>query len=241
MLFEMDIKFIPYGENAYLINFPQEITVENHKRVFQIFQALQGVENITGLIPAYCSLVIQFDAQKTSHGEIKHLVRQSTSATSRNRKEKSRRIQVPVCYDGDFAPDLAEVSRHTELPREEIIAIHSTGIYRVFMLGFIPGFPYMGVLPKEIQCPRKETPRLSVPAGAIGIAGAQTGIYPSEVPGGWQIIGRTPYPIFHPIANDPFLFRPGDEVQFLSIDQDTFLEMSAWVDQDELEKFKMIR
>jgi KipI family sensor histidine kinase inhibitor len=134
----------------------------------------------------------------------------------------SKTITIPVCYDTSFGLDLKEVSGQTGLSAEEIIKIHTASLYRVFMLGFTPGFPYLGETDARISCSRKETPRQIVPEGSVGLAGRQTGIYPVASPGGWQIIGRTPLKIFNPGSENIFMIWPGDRVLFKSIDLKEF-------------------
>jgi inhibitor of KinA len=140
-----------------------------------------------------------------------------------------RLVRVPACYGGEFGPDLEEVSRHQGLDPEEVIALHSGATYRVYMLGFTPGYPYLGGLPARLAMPRLNVPRQLVKAGSIGIAGVQTGIYPVASPGGWRIIARTPLRLFDPSAATPFLFAAGDRVQFEPIDRQQFEEIAAAV------------
>jgi KipI family sensor histidine kinase inhibitor len=129
----------------------------------------------------------------------------------------SRKLNIPVCYEEDFAIDLKEVKSQTGLSTSEIINIHTSTLFQVYMMGFLPGFPYLGKVPEALFCKRKDNPRLKVPARSVGLAGYQTGIYPSQAPGGWQIIGQTPLDIFDASKAHPFLFRAGDQVQFQEI------------------------
>jgi inhibitor of KinA len=131
-------------------------------------------------------------------------------------------VELPVCYGGEFGPDLEEVAARCGLSAAEVMARHSTAEYRVYMLGFSPGFPYLGGLDPAIAAPRRETPRLRVPAGSVGIAGMQTGIYPQESPGGWQIIGRTPGRLFRPDRAEPCLLGPGDRLRFVPVGPEAF-------------------
>src|SRR5699024_5992541 len=134
-----------------------------------------------------------------------------------HKRRKPRQLLLPVCYDPLVAPDLDLVSKQKKLSRSQVIAIHCAGEYRVFMIGFLPGFPYLGGLDKRLEIPRKEQPRRKVAAGSVGIAGSQTGIYPQESPGGWQIIGRCPIPLFDPLADPPCPIAPGDVIKFREI------------------------
>ena len=150
--------------------------------------------------------------------------RSPTFHTAR-RTNASRVVEIPVCYGGQYGPDLAFVAQHNGLTEEEVIALHVSGEYYIYMLGFAPGFPYLGGLPERIAAPRHEVPRASVPAGSVGIAGNQTGIYPVSTPGGWQLIGCTPLVLFRPSENPPSLLLPGDTVRFRAI---STAEMQAW-------------
>jgi KipI family sensor histidine kinase inhibitor len=159
-----------------------------------------------------CRIEINFDPAVLSFSELQKQIEQLALSTAA--LPEPRQIQVPVMYDGE---DLSRVARHNGLRESEVIRLHSETTYLVYMLGFSPGFAYMGGLSSKLATPRLETPRVAVPAGAVGIAGNQTGIYPVESPGGWNIIGRTPLKLFDPTAENPFLFEPGDEVRFVPI------------------------
>ena len=137
-----------------------------------------------------------------------------------------RGIEVPVCYGGDFGPDLAEVARLCACSEEEVIRLHTTVEYRVYVVGFVPGFAYMGVVDDKLALPRRAVPRTRVPAGSVAIAAGQTGIYPIETPGGWHLLGRTPVRPFDSARHEPVLFRPGDRVRFREIDRDTFDQLT---------------
>jgi KipI family sensor histidine kinase inhibitor len=128
-------------------------------------------------------------------------------------------VRIPVCYGAELGPDLASVASFAGMPEDEVVRVHSRATYRVFMLGFVPGFAYLGLVDERIAMPRQSTPRVRVPRGSVGIAGVQTGIYPAETPGGWQLIGRTPARPFDPARSEPFLMKAGDAVQFYSIER----------------------
>jgi inhibitor of KinA len=138
---------------------------------------------------------------------------------------KGRLINIPICYEQPYALDLEEISNLTGLNKKEIVDLHTGSLYQVFMLGFLPGFPYLGVLPQQLHLSRKKTPRLNIPERAVGIAGLQTGIYPTQSPGGWNILGSTPVPVFESSGKDPFLLRVGDQVKFEAIGTDEYLQM----------------
>ena len=138
------------------------------------------------------------------------------------RRSAPRTVEIPVCYDPEFAPDLDEVARHAQIPTEQVVELHSAADYRVACIGFVPGFPFMAGLPKKIATPRRSNPRKAIPPGAVGIGGAQTGIYPLRSPGGWNLIGRTPLKLFDPITDPPVLLRAGDRVRFRAITRKEF-------------------
>jgi inhibitor of KinA len=182
------------------------------------------------LIPAYSSLTIYYDVEcffcaqgegdafERVKGYLEAELQQLAPPTFSN----DRLIQIPVCYGGDYGPDLQTIAAVKGLPVEEIIHIHTASIYRVYMIGFLPGFPYMGKIDERIAVPRLENPRVKVACGSVGIAGFQTGIYPLESPGGWQLIGRTPIALFNKHNHHPVLLVPGDQVQFYPISHHEF-------------------
>ena len=148
---------------------------------------------------------------------------QTTLLNLRDESLKDQRtVEIPVCYGGDYGPDLEFVAQHNSLTEEKVVAIHSAADYLVYMIGFAPGFPYLGGMSEQIAAPRRESPRLQIPAGSVGIAGAQTGVYPIETPGGWQLIGRTPLELFRPTEDPPTRLRAGDIVRFRPITSEEF-------------------
>lgn len=220
--------YMPYGDSALLINFEQKIDAEINQNVIALHRALEvsGIPGITFLIPAYCSITIGFDNEITSFEELKAII-DSFAKEEMNQPTDSltRIVKIPVCYESPFKLDMLDVMEHTQLSRKNIISLHTSITFRVYMLGFVAGFAYMGKLPKALQCSRKDNPRLKVPEGAVGLAGLQTGIYPTEAPGGWQIIGRTPLKMFDHDQPSPSLLQPGDQVQFKAIDKQKFYEI----------------
>jgi KipI family sensor histidine kinase inhibitor len=159
-------------------------------------------------------LLVHYDLLVLSFTQIKHILREKLTQIQENESRNPRRVEVPVRYGGELGPDLESVAAHLGLRVEDVIRIHSEKIYTVYMMGFTPGYPYMGKLDDALIMPRLETPRTHVPAGTVAIAGSQTGIYSIESPGGWNLIGWTPLKLFDPYSDSPFLFAPGDEVKF---------------------------
>jgi inhibitor of KinA len=202
----------PFGDRALLINWEQRIDPELNATVQAWQQAIEqaAFKGVAYSIPAYCSLTVVFNPLQIAFRTLAEQI-QAIEIPGQSIRHTGRTLEIPVDYNG---ADLPEVAQRTGLSEAEVIELHTNRPYRVYLIGFLPGFPYLGPLPEALHCPRKQTPRQSVPAGAVGLAGAQTGIYPFEAPGGWQIIGQTPLKVFDAEAQDPFLLRPGDTVIF---------------------------
>ncbi len=208
---------LPLGDSAILIQLGDEIDLLINRRVHALANLIETsrVDGIIETVPAYATLLVQYDPLLISFMKIKDFLRRKLSQTEETAARKPRQIEVPVRYGGEYGMDLESVARHLRLGIEDVIRIHSERTYTVFMMGFTPGFPYMGKLDDALIMPRRESPRTRVPAGTVAIAGSQTGIYPLDSPGGWQLIGWTPFRLFDPEAESPFLFSPGDEVKFI--------------------------
>jgi KipI family sensor histidine kinase inhibitor len=177
------------------------------------------------VVPTFCSVTVHFDPIKAEPEQLKRRLLDLATRTPSHAPIFPQTVTVPVLYGGEEGPDLADladIAEAVELTSEQLIALHTSVEYRVYMLGFSPGFPYLGTVPDRIAVPRLDRPRQKVPAGSVGIAGNQTGIYPQESPGGWRLIGRTPLNFFDPNRPDPFLLKPGDRVNFVAIAQGEF-------------------
>lgn len=220
----------PLGDAALTIDFGNIINEEINKKVLRLFHQIRkkNISGITDLIPAYSSLTVYYDLQsfhqseQTAFETVATLIEKLATENTEQITGPPRRIELPVCYESKYALDIYEIATRKNLSPEEIISIHTSNTYRVYMLGFLPGFAYMGEVDEEIAFPRKTEPRLNVAAGSVGIAGRQTGIYPLISPGGWQVIGRTPVQLFKKDSEHPVFFEPGDEVRFYSITEDEF-------------------
>jgi len=212
------------GDSAVLLSFEARIDPLINHGVQALALALQQSQ-YAGLecVPGYHTLTVHFDPMQHDPVILKDLIETQLKTLSQA-PDTSRRIVLPVCYDARVAPDLAEWAAHCGLSTDAVIALHSAPEYRVYFLGFKPGFAYLGGLPDALHMPRKQTPRLSVPAGSVGIGGAQTGIYPSSAPGGWQLIGRCPDPLFDVTQSPPSRLQPGDSLQFTPISYRQFLD-----------------
>lgn len=222
----MNYRIFPLGENALTVDFGNEISLDLNEKVLQL-DASFAEKNFAGYIesvPAYSSLTVFFDvyavkknfaAFPTAFEAVKNFAENALQNLREVKSIKPRLIEIPVSFAEEFALDLDFVAAENKLLREEVIRIFLEKTYRVFMVGFLPGFAYMGEVDERIAAPRKPSPRLKVPKGSVGIAGRQTGIYPLESPGGWQIIGKTAREIFTPnSAESPAFLRAGDSVKF---------------------------
>jgi inhibitor of KinA len=224
----MSYPIFPISENAACINVGNTMDVSLSRKVHQLFTILKQNPAWKDVIPAYTSITVVYDLmewESSSDSIFERVKAELEKAILKITDEAitSRRlVQVPVCYDLEFGIDLRKMADETELDVEEIIDFHSKEIYHVFMIGFLPGFPYMGKVHHHIACPRLSKPRAKVVAGSVGIAGEQTGIYPLDSPGGWNIVGRTPLALFKPTDNNPVSFQPGDQVKFLPISRKEF-------------------
>lgn len=225
-----DVSIYPLGDGALTISFGNVMDEGIHQSVLQLFQGLRALSFpfIIDIVPAYSSLTVYYNVlllhteEKTAFDAIKEKLLPLLDHKSEAIAEEGRIIAIPVCYAQPFAPDLEEIALQKGLSAEEVIHLHTSLTYRVYMIGFLPGFPYMGRVDSRIATPRKSSPRKSIAGGSVGIAGEQTGIYPLSSPGGWNIIGRTPVQLFNKEASNPVLLQPGDSVSFYSITKDEF-------------------
>jgi len=200
------------SDQSLLVSFASEISLDAHRQVLRLMRGLAGRWGVRNLHPAYASLLVTYDPRIQTAEAMRRHVEQAAAAPLD--LPEPRTVEIPVHYDGQ---DLENVARLHQLTPEQVIAIHSGAEYLVYFLGFSPGFPYMGGLPEAIATPRLPAPRRMVPAGSVGIAGGQTGIYPVASPGGWRLIGRTDLVLFDPQRNPPTLLEAGDRVRFLPL------------------------
>jgi len=214
---------------------PEE-TLDEVLRIFQLLQRA-AIPGIIELAPAYTSVAIFFDPTAVTKKRevtdelidglvqrVREVVAGGVDPGSRTRRKRSdvRLMEIPVCYDAEFAPDLQDVAGHAQISTKEVIELHSGSEYRVACIGFVPGFTFLAGLPRNLATPRRDVPRKEIPAGSVGIGGAQTGIYPLRSPGGWNLIGRTPLKLFDPTKDPPTLVCPGDRVRFRAITRAQF-------------------
>ena len=213
----MKPSIVPLGDSAVLVQLGDEIDPAVNQRVHTLSNLItvSAIPGIVETVPAYATLLVHYDCLVLSFTQTKNLLREKLAQIQENESRQPRRVEVPVRYGGELGPDLEAVVAHLGLRVEDVIRIHSEKLYTVYMMGFTPGYPYMGKLDDTLILPRLETPRTHVPAGTVAIAGSQTGIYSIESPGGWNLIGWTPLKLFDPTSDSPFLFAPGDEVKFV--------------------------
>lgn len=227
----------PLGDSALTIQFGNGISESINREVMERFRQLQqsDLPGIREWVPAYCSITVYYDimALRKFPGTgqtVQHWVAQQLRDILDKKAAagitEERIVKIPVCYDPEYAPDLSFFSRENNCSHEELIALHTGRTYMVYMLGFLPGFPYMGEVADRLVAPRKPQP-VNIKAGSVGIAGRQTGIYPLDSPGGWQVIGRTPLRLFDKEKEEPALLRPGDRVRFYAISKEEFREKEA--------------
>ena len=218
MINDSSVQYLPAGDSGLIVEFGREISPELNSQVFRLLSILdkRPIKGILDLVPAYCSLYIQYDPLEISLDALTKEISARQAGAAGIKLPSPRLVEIPVKYGKEFGFDLEAVAEYHHLTLEEIISLHSGAEYTVYMIGFTPGFAYLGGLPERIATPRLSTPRTNVPAGSVGIAGAQTGIYPTDSPGGWRIIGRTDLKLFNLADNPPSLLRPGDRVKFIS-------------------------
>jgi len=220
-------RIVAAGDGAVLVELEDRIDAVVNERAVALAQAIRAatLRGVRDVVPTYRSVAIHFDPLRTDYdGLVARVNTWMTEQPERTRPPYGdpSPVRVPVCYAGEFGPDLAEVAAFAAVSEAEAVRLHTSRMYRVFMLGFVPGFAYMGIVDAHIAAPRLSTPRVRVPAGSVGIAGVQTGIYPVSTPGGWRIIGRTPVKPFDLSRREPALFKPGDAVQFYAIDPEEY-------------------
>ena len=206
------MKVQPLGDSALLAELGTRLDTALNTRAIALAAALKKRRDVRQALAGYASVTVQFDPDQATHASLAAAIKR-LAVKRPPMAEPGRLHRIPVTYDG---PDIVEVADRLKLSREEIIELHTRPIYRVFLVGFVPGWAYLGPLPEELELPRRHVPRTQVPAGSVAIAGRQSGIYPLPTPGGWHLIGRTPVKLFLPDSDPPCLFRAGDRVKFFA-------------------------
>jgi inhibitor of KinA len=221
------VRFCAASDQALLVYLGEEIGLLAHRRVLSMLRLLQKEppDWLRNLQPAYCTLMVTFYPSRVDHAEVEATLRKFEDRAKVLRPPKQRTVEIPVCYGGEFGPDLDDVAKVHGLKPCEVIQIHASRTYHAYFLGFAPGFAYLGDLTEEIATPRLESPRKKVPAGSVGIAGRQTAVYPFATPGGWRLIGRTPLLMFQSNRKPMELVSMGDQVRFRPISREEFREL----------------
>jgi inhibitor of KinA len=221
------VTVVAAGDSALFIEFEERIDVAVNARVIALAEALQTatIAGVRDVVPTFRSVAVYFDPLRVDYDALRARIDRELRQPSAPATAPRTPIRIPVCYDEELGPDLRDVAAFARAAEADIVRIHTSATYRVFMVGFVAGFAYMGTVDSRIAMPRHATPRVRVPLGSVGIAGVQTGIYPAETPGGWRLIGRTPIKPFDPQRAEPFLLKAGDAVQFYAIDRETFAKI----------------
>lgn len=219
------------GDQGLMMEFGEGISPRIHQRIKAMMLCLDQCE-IEGMVefsPAYRSITFFYNPLVISHEQLRRRLIELYRKTEESDPPPPRIVELPVCYGGEFGPDLTHVAESHNLSEQEVIQLHSQPDYFVYMLGFSPGFPFLGGLPEVLHTPRLESPRKKVPAGSVGIANGQTGVYPVDSPGGWQLIGKTPLKLFDSARAEPFLLNAGDILKFKPVNEREYLDITQQV------------
>ena len=222
-------RIVPAGESVLIVEFEERIDPAVNAAAIACAESIQAaaVAGVRDVVPTYRSVAVYFDPLRTDTDALLERVTHEAETVGPGALVAREPLRIPVCYGGDLGPDLPQVAAFAGMTADDVVERHASATYRVFMLGFVPGFAYLGMVDPQIAMPRRATPRVRVPTGSVGIAGVQTGIYPAETPGGWQLIGQTPVRPFDPRRDDPFLMKAGDAVQFYAIERAEFDRLKA--------------
>ena len=222
-------RFFLAGDRGLLAEFGASIDPKINQKVRQIFLSLEKtpIDGVVEIIPTYRSILIFYNPSLSNPERLKQEILDRENSLDKWEIPPPETIEIPVCYGDNFGPDLAFVAQHNNLTPEEVIQIHTSGTYLIYMLGFTPGFPFLGGLSEKLFTPRLENPRQLVPAGSVGIANNQTGIYSIDSPGGWQLIGKTPIKLYDPTGAPPILLKAGNYLKFKQISRKEFLKLAS--------------
>jgi inhibitor of KinA len=224
----MPVRVVPAGDSGLLVEWPARIDPDVSAHAVGLANALRARRDarIRDVVVGYCSVTVYFDPLGCEWRALESDVRAVAAAAGPSSDDDRAVIDVPVCYGGEYGPDLADVAAFAGISPDDVVDLHAGATYRVYVVGFVPGFPYMAHVDRRIAAPRRSTPRTRVPAGSVAVAAGQTGIYPTETPGGWHLIGRTRVKPYDPSRAEAFLFHPGDRVRFHPIDGAEFARSS---------------
>ncbi len=226
------IKIVPEGDSSILVVFDQTICPEVNQKIAAAAKLIkaQQISGIIDMIPTYCSLLINYNPLVISYESLRDRVDSIVRMESRTEGGRKKVWKIPVVYGGAYGPDLETIAEHAGLSQEEVINIHTSQDYLIYMLGFLPGFTYLGGLDKRIHTPRLAAPRVRIPAGSVGIGGSQTGIYPMDSPGGWQLMGMTPVKTYDAAREVPILVEAGDYIRFVPVSEEEYLSIKKEVE-----------
>ena len=233
---ENSVRFLFSGDSALVIEFGNEISVDINKKIRKMMDDIkkENIDGIVELVPTYCSLLINYDVLKIDYNTLVEKLKTFLNNNLETAEgEEVTLVEIPTLYNDEVGPDLSYVAEHNKISKEEVIKIHTGTDYLVYMLGFMPGFTYLGGMSEKIATPRLESPRLQIYPGSVGIAGKQTGMYPSMSPGGWRIIGRTPLKLYNPDSDTPVYISSGDYVRYVSISEEEYNDILKKVENDE--------
>ncbi|MCB2295087.1 5-oxoprolinase subunit PxpB [Clostridium algoriphilum] len=234
-----EVKYLIAGDRALVVEFGDKIEEQVNSKIRSLTVAIEqeGIIGINETIPTYRSLMVIYDPMIMELTELISVLKSIISRMHELKLTEAKVIEIPTLYGGEYGPDIEFVADHNKISIDEVIKIHTDMEYLIYMIGFTPGFPYLGGMSDKIEAPRLQNPRTKIPVGSVGIAGKQTGIYPVESPGGWQLIGRTPVKLYDPYRKDPVLLNAGDYIKFVQIDENEYKNIEAL----ELEgKYKVI-
>lgn len=230
-----EIRILPAGDLSLIVEFGNEISKACNGRVIQLdewFRTKQ-IAGVIETIPAFCSLLIYYDPLKISYKKLCRYIKGFVGKAKEIEEKQKRIIEIPVCYGGKYGEDLKDLAGFVGMNESQVVEIHSSIDYLIYMLGFLPGFPYLGGLDKRLEIPRLSNPRTSIPAGSVGIGGKQTGIYPIDSPGGWRLIGKTPLKLYDSKRENMLLYQAGDYIRFKPIDEDEFIHIAELVENED--------
>ena len=226
-----NIRILTAGDSSLLIEFGNEISPEINRRIAAVVELMreQHIEGVVDVIPAFCSLLVNYDPRVAGYEKMKKRLESLVRVDIKVGQTKRKIFEIPVLYGGEYGPDLASIADHAGISEDEVVLIHSSKDYLIYMLGFLPGFCYLGGLDERIHTPRLSNPRLRIRAGSVGIGGSQTGIYPLDSPGGWQLMGMTPIKTYDPEREIPILVEAGNYIRFVPIDEEQYKRLQAQV------------
>ncbi|MBU3073994.1 5-oxoprolinase subunit PxpB [Clostridium estertheticum] len=219
-----EVKYLIAGDRALVVEFGDKIEEQVNSKIRSLTFAIaqEGIIGINETIPTYRSLMVIYDPIIMELDELISVLKSIILKMHELKLPDAKVIEIPTLYGGEYAPDIEFVAKHNKISIDEVIKIHTDREYLIYMIGFTPGFPYLGGMSDKIEAPRLQNPRTKIPVGSVGIAGKQTGIYPVESPGGWQLVGRTPVKLYDPCRDEPVLLNAGDYIKFVSIDENEY-------------------